>query len=844
MKDKDYTKYTLPDEAWFSGISRPSRYLGNEINQIKKDPASVDVSIALAFPDIYEVGMSHLGLKILYHLLNNHEWIAAERAFCPWVDLEKALRYRKRPLTTLESDRPLSNFDILGFSIQHELCFTNILTMLDLSSIPILSKDRGPEYPLIIGGGPVCFNPEPISPMFDAFVVGDGEEAAVEICRTVRETKLNNIKDKREVLHRLSRISGLYIPGFFQIQYGPQGIIKAIDPLVHDYKGVKKAIIPDIGAYDFPTRQVVPFVELIHDRLAIEISRGCTRGCRFCQAGMIYRPVRERDPDLVIEHAEKGLLHTGFEELSLLSLSSGDYSCIGPLIKSLMDKQAGEKTAVSLPSLRMDSLDPTWVEQIKRVRKTGFTLAPEAGNDKLRKIINKDLTDKDILETAREVYGAGWNLMKLYFMIGLPSEEEKDLEDIISLSEKIIVFSKRGGKGAKLNVSLSTFVPKSHTPFMWMPQITLEESKRRIEMVREGLRNRRIRVKWNTPEMSWLEGIFSRGDRRLAPTLVEAWSMGARFDAWTEHYNMEIWQEALKRTGVVPGFYLHRPRSTDEILPWDHIKSGITKEYLMKEWCRALKGEETPDCRKQCLACGVCDHEKIDMNLRTEWPPAYKEKEPLQEKDLGMTKKYRLSFSKTGPSRYLSHLEIVRLFIRACRRAGLNFVYSGGYHPMPKVSFTSALPVGTESMQETVDIKLYESGSIPSIKGRLDPQLPAGIEILSIEDTTNQVNRPRLKESHFFITLNGLKIERRSLEDFLKSEHFPILRRGKRGEQLVDAKRLIKSIQFIPPNGLNLVVNHIAGPGLKPTDIIKGIFRLEDHQVGSLKVLKTGQVME
>jgi radical SAM family uncharacterized protein/radical SAM-linked protein len=844
MNNKDHKTFSMPDQTWFSSISRPSRYLGNEINRIKKDPASVDVSIALAFPDIYEVGMSHLGLKILYHLLNSQEWIAAERAYCPWVDLEKTLRSKGLPLTTIESDRPLSNFDIVGFSIQYELSFSNILNMLDLSGIPFLSEDRGPGFPLIIGGGPVCFNPEPIASIFDALVVGDGEEAAVEICRTVRETKLQKIADKREVLYRLAQIKGIYVPSFFQTHYSPHGGIDAIEALIPEYREVEKAIIPDIDAYDFPTSQVVPFVELIHDRLAIEISRGCTRGCRFCQAGMIYRPVRERHPDSVIEHAETGLRLTGFEELSLLSLSSGDYSCIGPLIKTLMDKQSREKIAVSLPSLRMDSLDPEWIEQIKRVRKTGFTLAPEAGNDRLRRVINKDLTNEDIIKTAREVYGAGWNLMKLYFMIGLPGEEEKDLEDIISLSKQIIGLSKGGGKRAKLNVSLSTFVPKSHTPFMWMPQITLEESRRRIRVIREGLKNRRIRVKWNTPEMSWLEGIFSRGDRRLTPVLIEAWKMGARFDAWTEHYDMEIWLEALKRTGLVPEFYLHRSRSKDEILPWDHIQSGISKEYFKKEWQRAMQGKETPDCRKQCLACGVCDHKQIDMNLCAEWAPPQNRKLPLHENDFGMIKKYRLTFSKTGPTRYLSHLEMVRLFIRSCRRAGLKFVYSEGYHPMPKVSFASALPVGTESIHETVDIKLYEAGSIASLRERLGQQLPNGIGIVSIEDITHHVKRTKLKESHFNITINGLKIERRSLEDFLKSDHFPILKMGKKGEQLVDARPLIKSIRYIPPHDLNLVVNHLAGPGLKPTDIIKGILHLKDHQVGSIKILKTGQVME
>lgn len=831
------------DQPWFSDIKRPSRYMGNEINSIKKDPATIDVSIALAFPDVYEVGMSHLGLKILYHILNRHDWLAAERVFCPLADMEKELRERRLPLTTLESDRPLSSFDIVGFSLQHELTLTNVLNILDLSGIPFLSEKRDHSFPLIIAGGPACFNPEPVASLFDAIVIGDGEEAALEICRRVRETKLKKVKRKEEILADIANIRGVYIPSFFKVHHKPEGTINAIEPLIPGYKEVKKAVVSDIDYYPFPTRQVVPFTELVHDRLTIEIARGCTRGCRFCQAGMIYRPVRERNPQSVISNLEKALRLTGFEELSLLSLSSGDYSCLGPLLKALMDRWSGDKVAVSLPSLRIDSLDPAWFEQIRRVRKTGFTLAPEAGSDRLRKIINKTLTDKDILDMAREVYGAGWNLIKLYFMIGLPGEEDRDLRDIVYLAKEVTNFAGKRGKKAKLNVSLSSFVPKSHTPFMWAPQIPLEESRRRMQLIRNALMNSRVRVKWNQPEMSWLEGVFSRGDRRLTKVLIEAWQMGARFDAWGEHFRMDIWEEAFKRSGLDPKFYLYRSRSTSEVPPWDHIKCGVTKGYLKKEWKRAMEGKITPDCRKKCLECGVCDHEKIDPIFFENWaPPSIRSKE-TSDHGTAAIKRYRITFSKTDIARYLGHLELVRLFIRAFNRAGLNLVYSKGYHPSPKVSFATALPVGTESVHETVDIELYETMPISSVREQIAQQLPTGIRINFLEDITHKVKDHRLRESHFYITTNGLKMDPTDLENFLQSDYFPITKSGKKGNQIINARSLVKSMSLTPHHGLNLIITHSSGPELKPIDIIKAVFHLDNHHVKDIKILKTKQVM-
>jgi radical SAM family uncharacterized protein/radical SAM-linked protein len=830
----------ISQHTWFSWIRHPSRYLGGETHAIIKDPADVEVSIALAFPDAYEIGMSHVGLKILYHILNSQGWLAAERVFTPWADLEQELRGRALALSCLESGRALSQFDLIGFSLQHELCYTNVLTMLDLAGIPFLSEQRRSNEPLIIAGGPACFNPEPVAGLFDAIVVGDGEEVALRICEAVRAWKKAGSKHKVELLEELATIQGVYIPSFFSVHYSAQGTVERIEGLREGYSRIDKAVVRDLNSYAFPSTQVVPIAEPVHDRFTIEIARGCSRGCRFCQAGMIYRPVRERDPQEILRIAERGLRETGYEDLSLLSLSSGDYGCVLPLVRELMKRVANDHVAVSFSSLRADSIMSPLMEEIKRVRKTSFTIAPEAGSQRMRDAINKGLTEEQILDSAREIYAAGWKLIKLYFMIGLPMEQEDDIEAIIELSRKIERLGPRGRRHNILNVSVAAFVPKSHTPFQWQPQLKLEQGKQRINHIRERLHGKRIKVKWNEPEASWLEGAFSRGDRRLTHVLINAWKEGARFDSWREHLNLVIWRDAFERHGLDPNFYLLRQRDESEVLPWDHISTGISKEFLLEEWRRAQRGEVTPDCREQCPECGVCESLLVSPVLFNGRIFA-ESSGSSKHRSEGRIRRLRIHFTKMETGRYLSHLELVRLFIRAFRRAGINMVYSKGYHPMPRVSSATALPVGVESLDEVLDVSLYDSGNIRRTIDLVNRELPAGIRVFTIEEVLT-TRPPQVKESTFQVSLGG-SVKEEDMIRFLRLSVCPVVQKRGNRERTIDIRSQVKGLRLLSGNQIEMVLRHDRGPEMKPSEIIGEIFSLTGSQAEEMRVLKTKSVL-
>ena len=848
-KDANKTTGDLMDittQPWFAGIRKPSRYLNQEIGSIKKDHKSVDLSIALAFPDVYEVGMSHLGLRILYHILNSKHWIAAERVFAPWTDLEEKLRANSIPLCSLETGTPLALFDIVGFSLQHELCYTNVLNMLDLAQIPLRASERDSNHPLVIAGGPACFNPEPVADIFDFMVIGDGEEVAIEICKCVREWKGERLH-KQDLLERLRHVRGIYVPSFFRPRYRPDGILESIEPLHDDYPKVVKTKPVDLNSYPAFCGHIVPFTELVHDRLSVEVARGCGRGCRFCQAGFIYRPVRERDPQIIVQDSDTALRTTGYDDLSLLSLSTGDYSAIEDLLTALMNRQAEKKVAISLPSLRIDSLKGSFLDQINRVRKTGFTLAVEAGSYRIRKVINKGLTEQEIISTAKTVYKAGWNLLKLYFMVGLPFEQDKDIEDIIRLVRTLLKLSPRRGKRAHLNVSVATFVPKSHTPFMWVPQLSLQEARRRISKVREALKGTRARVKWNQPEMSWLEGIFSRGDRRLFSVLIRAWSKGARFDAWAEHFSLPLWQEAFRDEGIDPGFYLYRKRTFDEPLPWDHISAGVEKDYLLSEWNKALEQLQTPDCRTKCSKCGVCDHKEIRPLLVTR--QLLFEKGPFvakTEAKIYPSNKYRFTFTKLGPMRFLSHLELLRLMSRALRRANIPVAYSMGFHPMPKISFVSALPVGVESNAESFEVETVQPlDTLVAIK-ELNTQLPTGITITRIEEINIKSKSPRLIQATYIVkSRDSLKFDLSVLERFEDQQEVFLAKRHKKGINRINLKEAVRSIQLLDPNTIELVLAYKdMGVHLRPEEVVANLFNLDITKKLNLDIRKVDQILQ
>jgi radical SAM family uncharacterized protein len=593
-------------------VEKPARYIGMEQNSIKKDLNNMSVKFAFSFPDVYEVGMSHLGMHILYNLINNDKNYACERVFAPWIDMEEEMRKEGIPLFSLENKEEVSNFDFLGFTLQYEMSYTNILNILDLSNIPFKAKERDENYPLIIAGGPCAYNPEPLADFFDIFVIGEGEEVTLELIKLYEKHKSGNY-NKEVYLKEAAQIQGIYVPCFYDVSYNDDGTIKEMFPLVDDVpRIINKRMVKDLDTMFTPEKMIVPFIDTVHDRITMEIFRGCTHGCRFCQAGIIYRPIREKSHDRLMEIAEKLVDSTGYETISLSSLSSCDYSSLLLLTKNLIEKFEERKVGVSLPSLRLDSFSIDVLKEIEKVRKSGLTFAPEAGSQRLRDVINKGVSEGDLINAVSYAFKEGWSRIKLYFMIGLPTETDEDVLGIKELSYlvKDLFFNRPKEErigNFKVTASASCFVPKPFTPFQWVGQDTIDEFMRKIYLVKDSIRDNKVSFNYHDADLSYLEAIFARGDRRLSKVLIRAWEKGCKYDGWSEHFKFEFWLEALEESNIDGAFYANRFREIDEVLPWDFINPGVSKSYLAKEYNKSLKGDTTKDCRLGCRACGIQD---------------------------------------------------------------------------------------------------------------------------------------------------------------------------------------------------------------------------------------------
>lgn len=834
----------------FPRVQKPSRYLGCELNTVHKDPHTVDVRMALAFPDLYDLGLSNLGLLILYSILNKQPGVWAERAYMPAADLEAQLRARELPLFSLESKTPLGHFDAIGFTLQYELSYSNILHMLALSGIPLHSAQRDADLPLILAGGPGAFHPEPLADFIDAFVIGDGEDVVLELVQALRDSKG---LPRATQLQRLGAVPGVYVPALYPLVRTPKG------ELVPDTDGrvILKRSVATLEDTPYPTDYIVPFTGQIHDRVSLEVLRGCTQGCRFCQAGMLYRPVRERSLEKLAALTQETIARTGYEEIALSSLSTCDYS----QVRGLVDQQVGlglpEHVAISLPSLRLDSFSVDLADMVASIRKTGLTFAPEAATPRMRAVIDKWIPDEELIEVTGQVFARGWDVVKLYFMIGLPTEEDADVLAITDLAKRVLRHGRRFNKRAHVNLGVSTFVPKPFTPFQWDQQISIAETLYKHDLLRDNLRQFGVKFGRHDAQMSYLEGVFARGDRQVCRLLEAACELGCKFDGWGEHFDFRKWQQAAERSGVDMDAYLRR-RQLKEVLPWDHIDCMVEKQYFVDEYWRSRLGLLAEDCRQvKCHQCGVIDTDRQGCLTMLRTSHEGRKKEATWQRQSSPVRsptvpcqKMRFRFAIQGPLRFLSHLETMRVFTRALRRAGVPVHYSQGFHPQPMLAFATALPVGVESAGEYADVGLYAPLEPEEFHTRLNAVLPQHIRILEARQVP--VKAPALMSERLAaqytvdvpqqLLPSGDTCLRERVQALLARGDVLVQRWHKKGPRQVNIRPGIATVDVMPTAGntvtVSMLLHEEEDAKAKPHEVMQVLLDLDEDQLCALRVCK------